>query len=323
MEPLRRIRQSLQKNKLLKRLGADRAILTICIGIAFVFWVLIKLSQTYTTSKTVRIEYVLPSDRAFATAPPADISIEIEGTGWDLLYDFLRSAKVHLSYNLDGMNRFQLTNARIRTDIKNQLNADDIKVLDIDFDPIAVNLETRAYKKLPVVLKGKIKYATGYFLRRPIQLIPDSIWVSGPSSKIGQLYELETHPIVLDELKTDAQQELELQTPRAEIRVRQQKIKVAIAVEQFTQKSIFVPVRLVNAAANMRVFPGRIKLLCSVGLSHFNELSSDDFDATVDLAGQRPMAGNNTAAVQILRQPLYVEHIRYSPHAVEFFEQKK
>lgn len=323
MEPLRKIRQSLQKNKLLNRLGADRAILTICVGIAFIFWILNKLSQTYTTSKEVSIEYILPNDQAFVNAPPDAIAIEIEGTGWDLLYDFLSSAKVHLSYNLNRITRFQLTSARIRADIKNRLNAYDIKVLDIDFDPITVYLEKRTYKKLPIVLKGKIKYATGYFLRRPIRLIPDSIWISGPASKIGQLYEMETQPIVLNELKTDSEQELELRTPGAEIRVRQQRIKVAVAVEQFTQKNIFVPVRLVNAAANIRVFPGRIKLHCSVGLSHFNELSSDDFDAAVDLAGQRPVPGNNIAAVQILRQPLYVEHIRYSPHAVEFFEQKK
>jgi hypothetical protein len=323
MESIRKIRLLLQKNKLLNRLGADRAILSICVGIAFVLWILSKLSQSYITQKTVKLEYLLSTDRAFVEAPPAEVFIEVEATGWDLIYDFISSASVHLSYNLIGMNRFELSVARLRSDIKNQLNNEGIKIVDIGSEAINGYLEPRAYKKVPIVLKGKIKYAAGYFLRQKIVLSPDSVWISGPLSKIGKLNEWETSALILEEVKMDFSAEVLLRQPSSESRINRQKIKLSIIVEQFTQKKIFVPVSLVHAAPNVRVFPARIQLICSVGLSHFEQLSSDDFAAEADIAGQRPSKDNNTVAVQIIRQPLYIEHVRFSPHALEFFEIKK
>ena len=45
--------------------NSDRAILMSCIGIALVFWLLVKLSQSYKTTEDYEISYTLPEGKTF------------------------------------------------------------------------------------------------------------------------------------------------------------------------------------------------------------------------------------------------------------------
>ena len=60
----------------------------ICMGIALIFWIFIKLSQEYTAEKQVLFNFQIPSDKAFTKAPPNDLKVDLVGTGWDLMYDY-------------------------------------------------------------------------------------------------------------------------------------------------------------------------------------------------------------------------------------------
>ena len=69
-----------------------------CIGIALVFWLLVKLSGEYFLEKQVNISYQLPQDKAFSKKPPSDIVARVEGTGWDLLFSYFTSPEINLFY---------------------------------------------------------------------------------------------------------------------------------------------------------------------------------------------------------------------------------
>ena len=84
------------------KIKEDRATLLACIGIAFVFWLLIKLSQTYRTEKQVLFQFEIPSDKALASVAPEDMTVQLQGTGWD------RMTGRHLYHIVYALNRVGL-----------------------------------------------------------------------------------------------------------------------------------------------------------------------------------------------------------------------
>jgi hypothetical protein len=59
-----------------------------------------------------------------------------------------------------------------------------------------------------------------------------------------------------------------------------------------------------------------------VGLSQFNALNSNDFEAKVDLSNASEQIGN-TVPVTVNRQPTIVTIVRIEPKVVEFYVVKK
>ena len=84
---MKRIKEFAQRFRLTET-KKDRAILMTCIGIAFVFWVLVKLSQPYTSECEILLDYDLPEDKVLRETPPEKITATLKGNGWDLFREY-------------------------------------------------------------------------------------------------------------------------------------------------------------------------------------------------------------------------------------------
>jgi hypothetical protein len=93
----------IRNKKFQLKIREDRAILLICIGIALVFWLLVKLSQTYSTVRPVKFEFQIPENETLSNAPPEDMTVEIEGTGWDLMFDYFSRPEIVLRKMADRL----------------------------------------------------------------------------------------------------------------------------------------------------------------------------------------------------------------------------
>ena len=129
------------------QLQGDRAILMACIGIALVFWLLVKLSQSYRSQKEVNIETIFDEDMALLKMPPQNIMAELEGTGWDLMFDYFNRAEVNLLYDLRNLSQLSLSSSQLRAAIKNSLYTKNLRVVDVNHDNINLILEQKATKK--------------------------------------------------------------------------------------------------------------------------------------------------------------------------------
>ena len=89
----------MQINDIIKKIASfklqeDRAMLITCIGIAFVFWILVKLSQTYPTVKPIMLNIEMPEDKCLLEMPPDDVEAELRGTGWDLMLEHFYHSRI-------------------------------------------------------------------------------------------------------------------------------------------------------------------------------------------------------------------------------------
>jgi hypothetical protein len=307
----------LWKNNLFPAERNERAILALCVGVAFLFWIVVRLSQTYPSEKKVRIVYEgLPQSKTFASAPIRSIEVGIEATGWDLLYESIMQPNPVLTFKPnDGV--IQINENRLTKALKAAFYSDDIEVKSTSIDEINLDLENRLEKKVPILLKYKVQYKTGHALRGPVAISPDSVWIQGPASLVQHITQWPTRMLSLTDLKSSLVQSLPLKTINGACSLSQRAVEVSIPVEQVTEKVLFVPVTVVGSR-KAKVFPPTVRLTCNVGLSRFEKIRSSDFLLEVDVDLLNP-DGDNQAAVNLKAQPGYIDNIRLEPKIVECF----
>lgn len=297
----------------------DRAILMMCMGIALVFWLLVKLSQTYRTQRPVVFELDIPQEKALSELPPSDMVAELEGSGWDLLFDYFSHRKIMLAFDMHEISRLNLNRGQLRNDIAQKLRGNDIKVLEINYDDVLLELENRNSKTVPVIIQKRLAFAPEHHLKTPITLKPDSITLSGPNSLIDSIQYWPTDSLVLKNLKADMTMNIGLLRPGPEILMSTDKVEATIEVEPFTEKSMFVPLLIKNAPDSLRIFPDKITVSCKLGLSMYDSVSYRDFTAEADLRGISPNTSNHTVPILITRYPSFVQNLQYIPKSAKFF----
>ncbi len=301
------------------KLSEDRAILLVCIGIALAFWLLVKLSQTYKVIREVDLSLRVPNGKALAAPAPAALKVELEGSGWQLMFEYLMNARHNLVYEIKNQRETAISRIRLEEDIQRKLASDGLKVLDINIDNISLQLEDKVTKKVPVALLSRLTFAPEHELQREVLLSPDSVTVSGPASQLQLLFSWPTDSLVLYQLNDRIQRAIALRKPPAGIELSHHEVLADIAVEQFTEKWLFVPLTVAHLSDSLKFFPDKVKLTCVVGLSRYNDLQPGDFTLLADLHDFSPAKGSNTAPIVLARQPYYVRNVYYTPQSVEFY----
>ncbi len=309
------------KGKKLKiTIQKDRAILMICIGIAFVFWFFVKLNKTYETSRIVNLNYELPPEVAFLEIPPKKVETTLEGRGWNLMSYFLFYERPSLSLNVLHFQSNSIDRSELISRIENAV-ASSLKVTDVNHNYIALKFEEKSQTTIPIQLVAEYHFGEGYFQKDRAVLTPDSVEVSGPVSLIQALSNWKTTKLEVKEpLTSDLVKTLPLQAPsKGQISLNPAEIEVHIPVEQFTEQSLFVPVGVINALDSIRIFPASIQVSFVIGLSQFNTIHSSDFMLEADLKNISLNPENNTVPVTMTKHPKGLKGLNYSPKSVEFF----
>ena len=290
-----------------------------CIGIALIFWLLVKLSQGYKTTRNYEISYSMPDGKTFVEPPLKIVTATIEGEGWELISNHFLNRIDTVNFELAELPSQAVNSSAIIDKIQGTL-PDNIDVTDINTDFIFVQIENKAEKKVPIVLNKELEFASRFHLMDSIALSADSITLFGPISLLDNLEEWQTEKFVLNNIQTSEIHRVPLVKPvNAQISLSVNEIEVELKVEEYTEKDVFVPIIVKNAPDSLKVFPENIKMSFTTGLSNYNEIRGSDFTAEVDLKGIPLNTEKNTIPVLITRQPSNIKGMIFSPKSVEFF----
>lgn len=290
----------------------DRAVLVTCIGIALCFWLLNKLSTSFTKSFPVKIEYNLPNGKALSSIPPQYAMVTVKGTGWDILSSNT-DLKITLDLNTDSTQMFSLRNAFMQTTYS--------EVVTINPDIITLGIEEAVSKQVPIQALKQITFEKGFDYSEDIQLNPSNLKIYGPKSFINNITAIRTDTIKALNLKEQLVQKIRL-IPHPILKYDISETEATIKVEQFTEKSMFIPIIVKNAPQQLKIFPNKIKLDCTVALSHYMQLNPSNFIAEVDMKGTVLDNKNNTVTIMLSQSPNFVRNVKFTPQAAEFYFEK-
>lgn len=295
----------------------------ICFGIALLFWVLTKLSKDYPAEKEVTLRINTPEGKTFAEQPPPTLLVKLEGRGWELMFDYFTSPEIILRYDLSQSDLTELSETRLRADVNRRIAFGNIRIVELNTNDINLALEDEDTKRVPIVLRDSLTFAPGYHLSKPIRLNPDSVTLTGPITALGSIERWRTDSVVITDLKNTVNRKIALEEPPSGISLKIKEVEAIFQIEQFTEKSFFIPLVVQNAPDSLKYFPETVKVTCVVGLSDYNKITSNDFSVEIDLAKVALSEGKNTIPISLVKEPENAISVQFTPKSAEFFIFKK
>lgn len=288
---------------------------------ALVFWLSIRLSDTYTHVEVIDLAYALPVGSTFAQDPPGAIEAAVTATGWDLLREQFRRGNrsilidsFDLRQNPDGV-------IELRRELSEAFGSADLAVESIANPRVVVRTEAIATKAVPLRLRQSVAYAIGYSAAGAPALAVDSVFITGPRSQVMRIDEWFTDSLVLRNLQDSTTARVTIARDRGgAFEVEPRSTLVRIGVQEYTERSLDVPVRVEGYAGpdSVRLFPATARVTSAVGLADYEQMSPADYTLVVNFDSNQGHAVRELPIVIKAVAP-YAVTTTVEPRSVEAF----
>jgi hypothetical protein len=315
------LRTLLSKNPLKEMAETDRKVLAICLGAAFVFWLILNLSRDYTVNRQVPVGYLVDSERVLVGRMPDLLDATITGSGWNLFWESLRKSKLKLEVNVQNKENTRLTGASLERELSRMLSSNEITIALPGFESIPILTTPKEGKRVPVVSKVEVSFAEGHLALSPPTILPDSITISGATDALEEYTEWPTEVLILSALNKTEPRVVKLDAPAEGITLSRDEVSYTLEVEAFIQQTISVPVSLENGPVGKRYeyTPKVVDLLISIPQSAYGSVRPEDFKIVADLTGLTAGESGNSVPITVARKPEVVKGLRFMPRVVEYY----
>lgn len=296
----------------------DRAILIFCIGIAFVFWLVTKLSYAYNSSILIQLNYVKPAERVFTYSPPSHLEVDISGSGWELLGLFFSGKTPNMTINAMNEDAKTISASVLRNQVTDYVENTNIKHINPEF--ISIQTEEAAVKTVPIILDQQVSLAPLFRYRDSLKISPREVQITGPASVIKGITAWLTVPLIMQDVKKNIEKELPLKrSSNNSISLDTTQVTCTAKIEETTEKTVEVPIRILNAPEGLLlvILPKNIVVACRVGLSDYDKIRANDFEATIDFA-KINLEATEKIPVQLTKYPKSIQNINFKPQKVDF-----
>lgn len=297
-------------------INSERAILLLCIGIALVFWLVIQLSKSHEVIIETPLSVHVPDGKTLLNRPPVSLKLKVFSKGWNLLssdYD-KELQELSLTVNHDKTYDYQQLEEIILSKLPKKIEVASILPSSLSF-----KLDNYMQKKVPVKPVTEVNTINQFQLSNKIQLLPDTIEISGPASVVSSISFIKTKKISAKNLKENYYGKIDI-IPQKNKQVQYQSdaVNFIMTIEQFSEKELYVPISLENDTTNsIRIVPQTAKVTCTVGLTKYNELQPSDIELTVNLQDVN-FEKVNKLPVIVKKKPSYISKLRIHPDDVDF-----
>ena len=293
-------------------------------AISFLFWIITKLSNTYSSSIEFAVNFVdIPNLVVLDQHHKTKVKADITASGFELLiYQFFNN-KINVS----------IQNANFKGDLaKVDLMVQKFNLQQQLYQNATLNLITPTQlsfsfselkrKKIPVIPPVNVKFKPGYDRSTDWVIEPDSIWVYGVSQKVDTLKGLFIESLSNDYIENDINENVKL-LPINQIKYETEKVLLKTVVKRFTEKSFETLINIKNLPDSLaiKLFPQSLKVTFLVLIDKAEGISAGDFKFVCDF-NKAQTTKKNTLDVFLDIQPEGVSNVRWKPKKVDYLIRK-
>jgi hypothetical protein len=299
----------------------------VCLALSSFLWLLNSLEKHYTSRISVPVNYIdFPKDKQLSGSLPESFDLMVDAYGYTLLSYKLRLAFSPILLNVSelvdnalekgGKYRYTVSTVNHKEEIEKQISS-EIKILSIKPDTLVFNFSKIIKKKVKVKPALKLSFENQYSLVNEPTASPDSILVSGPGNILDTIKVIPTYYHEFASLAHSIDQKINLLIPKgvdSEVKF----VNLSVAVEQNTEVNFEIPIQVINNPADISIktFPGKIKVVCRIGVSKYKRLDYKSFRAFINYNN---ISGKDTRLAVILENHSNVVlSASYSPTEVEY-----
>ncbi len=296
-----------------------------CLILAVCAWIVITLSNTYTYNVKEILNFKnVPQKRAFHSLQSDTVNVTVKGTGWQMLLSKMNEQNKIIKVDLRTLDSdayivlsLQLPAINAEKAVKNEIIAFNPDTLYFDFSD-------RGVRRVPVQLVRSINYQQQFTQSGDVVIKPSYVTITGPSNRIDKITAWQTDSLVLQNVSENINSSVNL-APSAEgnISISPRTVRINIPVEEYTEKTMELPVKLVanNDFFNVKIFPQKVKVTFTTSLSRYADIDEDMFEAEANLDLWR-LYGYSVLPVKITRMPPFCKIVSIEPRNIDFIIKK-
>lgn len=306
-------------------LKSDRLIFIICILIASLFWLLIKLSEVYSTEYTFKVTYNnVPTELRLTRIVDSTLDLSVTARGFLILKMNLFDDMENLDINLDNYSveykggvLYALYTQELIHTLAEYIGVGE-KDIRLSRAMLSFEMEKTSEKRLPIVSDYSLQFVDQYDLYTDVVAEPDYVVVYGPNSVLDTLYQISTSSLILENVMSDQDVIVELDNPSPGlISFGKNDVVLHLKVEKFTESEIDLSINLNNLQYNIKTFPSQAKVYYRVAQIDFNKVTAQQFNVYPVLDNIDIQRAHNIP-LRLSKQPDFVRNIRIVPQEVEF-----
>ncbi len=290
---------------------------------SFLAWFISNLSETYESRTIFTLNYRnLPDSLLLGKNAENQIEAKLRTSGFQFLYYkiFKRRIDVDLSQVIYSNGGYVIGEDALKKQMDQQLSQ-NISLLELDRDPLEVDLYQVNSRKIPIQPKLDLKLKQNYILDGKISMSPDSVVVKGPKNEIDTIQTIKTAIVQLSDVSADFSRTVSLTFPKG---LDNSIFSISTAtmsgkVSKFSEKIFEVPINVVNVPEGYQIktFPNTVTIICKATIDRLKEIAASDFEVVADyeqLAG----SGSSTLFLDVVQSPLKVYDIKLEDNSVNF-----
>ncbi len=298
----------------------NKAAYFLCLCIALTMWLLNAMGTNYNHRMSVPIEFVnMPEGKGLVAPLPEKLEIEVRAKGADLVKNSwgLGNQKIVLDYRRDINHEIVPTSSLSNTIVRKLGIA---QVTHIHPDTLFFQLDDFAEKLVPVKLSTEITFNTLFEQKDKPKINPDSVWISGSASAVDTIEFCPTLSIIAEDVKDNLSGSIKLKRPEIfNLQLSAEEVQYTIEVEEFTEKTLEVPIEAINLPeeTSVIIYPKKASVSFRVSFSDFKEVEAGMFRAVADFK-EVDIAKNEAVRVTLDKKAYKVSNIRIKPEFPEY-----
>ncbi len=267
--------------------------LLLSLFLAFFIWTVHNLSLPY----SVFLQYSLKVKTNIEGRAPEALSkdkliLKVRATGYYILQQRLSRNGVvsveldskYLHKLSDDSDEFILYCSEIRNLIESQIDVEDKVVVEhFTTESVIFSFPAINSKKVPVVAREQIDYASQYMPVESIKVVPDSILIYGEERYLVNISSLITDIITSREAKSTVQGFTKVIVPR-NISASADEVFYSQEVGRYIEQTLHIPLALVNVPYNKNIIlmSSGVNVKFRAPFDYQKEIGENDFRYVID-----------------------------------------
>lgn len=310
-------------NKPAKKKG-KRPVFLICLLLATLFWILVKLSNQYSVTYPLKVKYEhIPEGKMLVSSGDSVVNVSFKSDGYNLLDLLLEGKLKYLPIDLSRLkmgkvknNSYAIFTQGLKEPLASRLNVSESEIIFSTPD-LEVNFADLHRRKVSVQPNLNLQFQSQYGLYH-VTVVPEKITIWGSEEEVDTISSVKTGSINLEDLDADKVVDAWVKNPLpGDLKIDPKKVKVKITVAKYTEFSLKVPVDVSGINPPIRTFPSTTTLYFNMFLRDYKELKTNEFKVVPDVKNVN-LRSVKTLNLRIISHPKTTRDVRMDPYAVEF-----
>lgn len=258
--------------------GKDVLMYLLFVFIAFIFWVLLSLDAEVTKDYELPMTITeMPDSIHVIGSVPTTLNVTVKSKGAQLIrYEWGQMPVMKIKYSELTKKDHRLSASRIKLEaaVRDYFGA-GVTVMALKPDSIGTPYTSRPGVKVPVHLLADIHTDLQCTISGPIQCSVDSVTLYSVNDVAGSIRQVNTTPIVRNNLKDTTVIDVPLEQIEG-VKMVPSAVKVLIPVEPLISKKRQIPVEAAGcpAGTSLITFPSKVTISYLVPMSRYNSEQS-------------------------------------------------